>query len=37
MIMFLFGLGLGFSTGALLGVIVMCLCIARRESEDVEM
>ena len=32
--MFLLGLGLGLTTGALLGVIVMCLCIAKRESEN---
>lgn len=37
MILFFFGLGLGFSTGALLGVIVMCFCVARRESEIDEM
>ena len=30
----MFLLGLGLTTGALLGVIVMCLCIAKRESEN---
>lgn len=30
---FLLGLGLGLTTGALLGVIVMCLCMQRRRAK----
>ena len=33
---FLLGLGLGFCTGSFLGVVALCLCMIRKETEEDE-
>lgn len=33
---FLLGLGLGFCIGSFLGVVALCLCMIRKETEDEE-
>ncbi len=37
MIFFLLGLGLGFCTGSFLGIVALCLCMIRKETEEDEL
>ena len=37
MIFLLLGLGLGFCVGSFLGVVALCLCMIRKETEENEL